>query len=165
MGAGSILFWDRGNAANRDPNGATFTTNYPDTTTTLTSQDHARFDFVSIDLADVFTNTPGGQVRFSFDHGGGVEDVEIVALPGFAPLKTFTFNERNVLSAAWLPLTTFGHFLELDNVVVNVATVPLPAALPMFVLACCGITLFRPKPLRRPQSPSRSTPPSCPQRD
>ena len=66
-------------------------------------------------------------MRFTFDHGAGIVDQLVVVLPGFGPLQTFTFNERNVMSAAWLPLTTFGGYLELDNVVVTVTTVPLPA--------------------------------------
>ena len=112
-----------------DPGGATLSNNYYSTTTTLTKIDGGKFNFVAIDLGDVYNNyynAQGGDILFAFTDALGTT-YQTVTIDGVPGAQTFSFNRTGLLSVSYLPQTTFSKVIQVDNVVVS-ATVPEPAS-------------------------------------
>lgn len=148
--SGAILFWGQGNMYNADPNGNTFSHNYAGTTTTLTRVGGGTFTFNSIDLADVYNDQgsgagQGGNIQFDFlfaDASTSSSTVSIDGLPGF---QTFDFGLTDLTQVSWTPLTTYGPWLQLDNVRVDETgnPVPEPASLSLVALALSALAVRR----------------------
>jgi len=127
--------WSRNKRKNADKGGATLFNNFSGTTTTITSQSGA-FDFNSIDLADVFNNGKGGNVRFDFTTSSGTTS-QTVTVDNQRGLETFVFNVTDLNSVSYTPLTTKGPWVQVDNVVFNgsiAGAVPEPSTWALMLL-------------------------------
>lgn len=141
-----LLFWGT-EPYNADPDGNTLSHNYGGTTMTLTKIGGGLFDFISIDLADVFNKGSGGDVQFDFLFGDSSTTQATVALDNLVGLQRFTFNLLGLSQVSWTPLTTEGQWLQLDHIIVDssVSQVPLPAAIWLFGSALLGLLGFNRK--------------------
>jgi hypothetical protein len=121
--------WGSNLPFNADQGGATLFSNFRALLVTVTKVGGGTFDLNSIDLADVYNNGTGGSVDFSFTTGSGTT-AQSVALDGLVGLQTFTFNKAGLTSFSYLPTSTQGRWVQIDNVVVNQLTggVPEPTA-------------------------------------
>jgi hypothetical protein len=136
------LFWYRYGSDNADPDGATFSHNYLSSTTTLTKDGGGTFDFNSIYLGDVYNAAMGGDVRFDFSTGPSVT----VSLDSLVGLQKFTFDRTGVDYVSWIPLTTHGPWLQLDDITVNGGgTVPEPTTMLLLGLGLMGLAGVRRK--------------------
>jgi hypothetical protein len=138
--ADSLIVWGSSNSFNADPGGATVAVNYSGTTTTVTPVGGGTFDFNSIDLADVYNYGTGGDVLFTFLTSGGTT-TQTVSLDNIIGLQTFTFNLAGLQSFSFTPVSTDGHWLQFDNLVVNGVTqaVPEPGTWAMMLLGFGGL--------------------------
>jgi hypothetical protein len=74
------------------------------------------FNFSSIGLANGTNDGTGGDVVFLFDHTDGTLDTVLVSLqPGRIGLQTFTFNEQNLFSVSFFPVTTENLLLQFND--------------------------------------------------
>jgi hypothetical protein len=140
-GGGSYLNWVAGGGPgyNASNGNGDLVHNFAGTSTTITSDANQPFSFNSIGLAGVYNNGTGGSVEFTFNHvGGGVDTSTVLLAGGVLGLQTFNFNESNLTSAVFLPLTTEGPWIQFDNITVNSA-VPEPSTWAMMILGFCGL--------------------------
>jgi hypothetical protein len=131
-----ILNGDAGfNANGSNP---TIFTNTAATTTTLTKDGGGSFDFTSIELADIYNGTSGGQVTFNFNFLGGATSSQTVTLAQTSGLQNFVFDQLGLTSVSWVPVTTNGRFVQFDflNVTGDAVSpgVPEPATWAMMLL-------------------------------
>lgn len=115
----ALFTWDQGSIYNADPGGRTLNNNFFRSTITLSKVGGGLFDFVSVDLANIFNNQdgqPGGDVLFSFFDGVNTttQTVTLDALPG---LQTFTFNRTGLVSLTFKAVTT--NEVQTDNFVLD----------------------------------------------
>jgi hypothetical protein len=138
-GAGAFLNWGI-SGQNPDPTGKSLGNNFSNTTTTVTRIDGATFDLISIDLADIFNNPVGGDVQFTFTTAGG-SSTQTVTLLNQSGFQNFMFNRTGLTSFAYLPLTTTGPWIQVDNLVLAEGTgvIPEPASWAMLI-AGFGLT-------------------------
>lgn len=127
----ALFTWDATSTYNADPGGRTLNNNFFQSTITLSKVGGGLFDFVSVDLANIYNNQdgqPGGDILFSFFDGLNTttQTVTIDALPG---LQTFTFNRTGLVSLSFKAVTT--NEVQTDNFVLSAAGigggVPEPA--------------------------------------
>ena len=130
-----LLFWGT-QPYNADPLGNTLSHNFSASTMTLSKADGGAFVFNSIDLGDVYNNAAGGNVQFNWTFANGTSGQTLVSLDDKVGLQTFSFNLANLSQVSWTPTTTYGPFLQLDNI--NVAAVPEPETYAM-LLAGLGL--------------------------
>jgi hypothetical protein len=121
--------------------------NYANTSNTITNNAKLAFDFSSIGLASIYNDGTGGNVTFTFNHvGGGSDSQTVTLLSGVSGLQTFTFNETDLTSVVFTPTTTYGPFIQFDNVGVNltdpVPLHPLPLLGQMLLLGLGGFGLL-----------------------
>jgi hypothetical protein len=131
-GPEALASWGRTQSFNADPGGATLFQNFPGTTTSVSKVGGGTFALTSIDLADVYNNGNGGNIRFDFFSalGNSTVTVTIDNLPG---LETFFFNKTDLTSFDITALTTEGPWLQMDNVVLDGAVIPEPASWAMMI--------------------------------
>jgi hypothetical protein len=143
-GSGSYLNWIAVGAPgyNASNGNGDLVHNFAGTSTTITSDANQPFSFNSIGLAGVYNDGTGGSVEFTFNHvGGGVDTSTVLLAGGVLGLQTFNFNESNLTSAVFLPLTTEGQWIQFDNITVNsVGAVPEPSTWAMMILDFAGIS-------------------------
>lgn len=116
--------------------------NYSGTSTTITNDVSQPFSFSSIGLASVYNNGTGGDVQFTFNHvGGGVDTLTVTLTDGVFGLQTFAFNEANLTSVVFTPVSTDGNWIQFDNVGVDgsVGAVPEPSTWAMMMLGFAGV--------------------------
>lgn len=105
------------------------------TSNTITNDANQLFSFSSIGLANVYNNGGGGDVLFTFNHADGSMNVATVSLlSGVFGLQTFLFNETDLTSVVFTPLSTEGPYIQFDSINVNVSAVPLPSTSAMLLL-------------------------------
>jgi hypothetical protein len=128
------------NASNS--NGGLFV-NYGGTTTDLTATAGGTFKFESIGLADVYNQLTGGDVSFSFFGLGGslISSTTVTLLSGIAGLQTFNFNIAGVERVSFTAISTYGEWVQFDNVAVNgvASGVPEPSTWAMMLLGFAGL--------------------------
>jgi hypothetical protein len=117
--------WGRNSAFQADPGGASVFVNYGQTTTTMTRQSNDSFDFVSIDLADVYNGGNSSTIQFTFNFLAGGSLVESVTLDSLPGLQTFAFNQVGLSSVSWMTAMGDGGWNQFDNVNVGMAQ-PVP---------------------------------------
>ncbi len=134
--SGALLVWGTSDVSfNADPGRATLSNNYGGTTTTVTKVGGGTFSLGSIDLADVYNNAFGGDVLFSFTTGTGTT-TQVVSLDNLVGLQTFVFNIGGLTSFSYLPQTTQGPWIQVDNVVFDTfvtGAVPEPESWAMMI--------------------------------
>jgi hypothetical protein len=137
-----LFSWGAGNPSTADTSGvsSTILNKMNGTETTFTKLGGGAFDLASIDFAD--RSNTGQTIRFSiaFSFYGGGTTYTTLTLDNLVGLQTFTFNQVNLASVAWLGLGNT-NILQLDNVKVSstTAATPLPATLPLFAAALAGL--------------------------
>jgi hypothetical protein len=88
----------------------------------ITNDHGTPFSFSSIGLADVYNQGSGGDVSFTFNHVGGGSDSTTVSLAsGVVGLQNFSFNETNLTSVVFTATTTYGGWIQFNNVGVSTA--------------------------------------------
>jgi hypothetical protein len=129
-----FIVWGSNDSYNADQGGATLGNNWSGTTTTVTRVGGGKFDLTSLDLADVYNNGSGGQVRFDFN--GDSAGTFYVDLDQNVGLQTFNFNMTGLISFSYTPLTTVGPWIQVDNVVMDLkqsSPAPEPASWAMML--------------------------------
>lgn len=127
------------NASNS--NGSLFQ-NYGGYSNYFTSDANVPFAFNSIGLASVYNDGTGGDVQFIFNYVGGASTTVTVSLAtGVFGLQSFNFNQTNLTSVVFTPISTSGQWLQWDNVGVDAAVgaVPEPSTWAMMILGLCGV--------------------------
>jgi len=138
-----ILHWGSQSLYNADQGGATYSHNWENTTTTVTQIGGGSFTVNSLDIGNVYNNSPTVQsFNFWADlNGGGTISRTFTsdALPG---LETVLLNFTDV--TAFYFTETTGRFLQADNFVFNeqISAVPVPAAFWLFATALTGFCGF-----------------------
>jgi hypothetical protein len=151
----SLAVWPRYAAAQADFGNATLFGTYGNAPVTITSSASQSFNFISIDLADVYNNgpSPSPVVSFTFNYTGGGSASQSVTLDSQPGLQTFTFGEigQGVQSVSWSSTFSGNPFNQFDNIVVTTA-VPEPETYAMLLagLGLLGALTRRRKTLRHP---------------
>lgn len=126
--------------ASADPDGD-IVQNYSSAVNTITQDNGNPFSFQSIGLAPVYNDGSGGSVQFTFNYAGGGSSSQTVTMDnGVYGLQHFMFNESNLASVQFQSVSTYGNWLQFDEVGVNgVGGVPEPATWTMLLLGFFGL--------------------------
>ena len=136
-----FISWGNGNSQTADTSGTSatlFLNSWPGATT-LTKVGGGAFHLNSLDFADVYDSGGAVPLTLTFNYSGGGSSSQNIMLDSVKGLETFSFNLPALVSVTWTPPAACCQTVQWDNVVLNAAQTPIPAALPLFASALGGL--------------------------